>query len=164
MYTIRAATPDDWPGIWDIFHDVVRRGDTYAFDPDTDEEHAKSLWVGAPRQTYVAVEDGDVVGTYYLKTNQLGTGAHVCNAGYMVRGDQRGRGLGGALCEHSLTEARSFGYHAMQYNFVSSTNTGAIRLWEKMGFKIVGTLPEAFKHPENGYVDAFVMYRLLGTA
>ena len=161
MFTIREATKHDWPGIWTIFHDVVRRGDTYAFAPDTDEEEARRLWIENPCVTYVTVDGEDVVGSYYLKTNQAGTGAHVCNAGYMVREDQRGRGLGRALCVHSLGVARDFGYHAMQFNFVASTNRGAIKLWRDLGFEIAGTLPEAFKHPQNGYVDAFIMYRLL---
>jgi len=166
MFTIREATKHDWPGIWAIFHDVVRRGDTYAFAPDTDEDEARRLWIKIPRAAYVAVEGGEaggeeVIGTYYLKTNQVGAGAHVCNAGYMVRRDQRGRGLGRALCEHSLDVARDFGYHAMQFNFVASTNCGAVKLWRDLGFEIVGTLPEAFKHPQNGYVDALIMYRLL---
>jgi len=164
MYTVREATPHDWPGIWTIFHDVVRRGDTYAFEPDTDEAEARRLWLDIPRVTYVALEGDEVIATYYLKTNQAGAGAHVCNAGYMVREDQRGRGLGRALCLHSLSVARDFGYRAMQYNFVASTNQGAIKLWREMGFEVVGTLPEAFDHPQNGYVDALVMYRLLGTA
>lgn len=162
MSTIREATETDWPGIWRIFHDVVGRGDTYAFAPDTGEDEARALWLDMPRKTYVAVDEGgNVVGTYYLKTNQVGTGDHVCNAGYMVRGDQRGRGLGRALCAHSLSVARELGYHAMQYNFVASSNAGAIRLWQDMGFAVVGTLPEAFRHPEQGYIDALVMYRLL---
>jgi len=161
MFTIREAMPGDWPGIWTIFHDVVRRGDTYAFAPDTDEDEAWRLWMDTPRATYVAVEDDEVIGTFYLKTNQPGAGSHVCNAGYMVRADQRGRGLGRALCVHSLDVARDFGYHAMQFNFVASTNRGAIKLWRDLGFEIVGTLPEAFKHPQNGYVDALIMYRLL---
>ena len=164
MYTIREATSQDWPGIWRIFHDVVRPGDTYAYAPDTGEAEAKRIWMDAPRKTYVAVAGEDVVGTYYVKTNQMGQGAHVCNAGYMVREDQRGRGLGRALCRHSLDQARAMGYHAMQFNFVASSNTGAIGLWQKMGFEIVGTLPEAFKHEGQGYEDVFIMYRLLRNA
>jgi len=165
MYTVREATPEDWPGIWHIFHDVVRRGDTYAFAPDTDEAEAKRVWMDAPRATFVTVEGDDssrdVIGTYFLKTNQVGTGAHVCNAGYMVRKDQRGRGLGRAMCAHSLDVARDLGYHAMQFNFVAATNTGAIKLWQDCEFEIVGRLPQAFNHAEDGYVDALVMYRLL---
>ena len=102
-----------------------------------------------------------MLGTYYLKTNQPGLGAHVCNAGYMVAGQARGRGVGRAMAEHSLEEARRLGYRAMQYNFVASTNEGAIRLWKRLGFDVVGTLPGAFRHEGQGYVDALVMYRHL---
>ena len=159
--TIRPATPDDADAIWAIFHEVVSTGDTYAYAPDTPRDEALRRWVEVPRATYVAVVEAEVVGTYYLKPNQPGLGAHVCNAGYMVAGRARGRGLGRAMCTHSLSEARRLGYRAMQYNLVVATNEGAVRLWERMGFEVVGRLPEAFHHPERGFVDALVMYRLL---
>ena len=158
---IRPATPDDADAIWAIFHEVVSTGDTYAYAPDTPRDEALRRWVEIPRATYVAVVEDEVVGTYYLKPNQPGLGAHVCNAGYMVAGRARGRGLGRAMCTHSLSEARRLGYRAMQYNLVVATNEGAVRLWERMGFEVVGRLPEAFHHPERGFVDALVMYRLL---
>ncbi|HSR34512.1 MAG TPA: GNAT family N-acetyltransferase, partial [Anaerolineae bacterium] len=124
---------------------------------------ALRLWIEAPRATYVAERDGEIVGTYYLKTNQPGLGSHVCNAGYMVRSEARGEGVGKAMCTHSLEEARRLGYKAMQYNLVAATNRGAVDLWRKMGFEIVGTLPKAFNHARLGLVDAHVMYRLLTT-
>ncbi|MCW8916296.1 MAG: GNAT family N-acetyltransferase, partial [Magnetovibrio sp.] len=113
MTTIRTATDHDWPSIWTIFHAVVQRGDTYAYAPDTSEAEAQKIWMDTPRQTYVALDGDDVVATYYIKTNQVGQGAHVCNAGFMVREDQRGRGLGRKLGEHALDQARILGYHAM---------------------------------------------------
>ena len=158
---IRPATPPDHDAIWAIFHEVVSSGDTYAYAPDTERGEALRLWVEAPRATYVAEDEGEVLGTYFIKTNQPGLGAHVCNAGYMVASRARGRGLGRAMCEHSLAEARRLGYRAMQYNLVVATNEGAIRLWEQMGFAVVGRLPEAFRHAGRGFVDAIVMYRLL---
>ena len=168
MLIVREATEQDWPGIWRIFHAVVAQGDTYAYAPDTSEDEAKRLWMELPRATYVAVDgsgDGDdVVATYYLKTNQPGLGAHVCNAGFMVRGDQRGRGLGRKLGEHAIELARELGYHAMQFNFVIATNTAAIKLWESLGFEVLGRLPEACRLRDAGLVDALVMYRLLGKA
>lgn len=158
--TIRPATSDDQEAIWQIFHEVVASGDTYAYDPDTPRDEALRLWVEAPEATFVAEDGGQVLGMYYLKPNQPGLGRHVCNAGYMVASAARGRGLGRALCEHSLTEAQRLGYHAMQYNLVVASNP-AVRLWERMGFETVGRLAEAFRQPGRGYVDALVMYRLL---
>lgn len=163
MIEIREAQPADHEAIWQIFHEVVSTGDTYPFSPNTDREEALRLWIEAPRATYVAERDGEIVGTYYLKTNQPGLGSHVCNAGYMVRSEARGEGVGKAMCTHSLEEARGLGYKAMQYNLVAATNRGAVDLWRKMGFEIVGTLPKAFNHARLGLVDAHVMYRLLTT-
>lgn len=161
MLHIRPVEPKDYDAVWAIFSAVVSEGTTYAYPPDTSREDALRLWIDAPRACYVAERAGTVLGTYYIKTNQPGLGSHVCNAGYMVDAAARGQGVGRALCAHSLEEARRMGYHAMQYNLVVSTNEGAIRLWESMGFEMVGTLPDAFRHAEQGYVDACVMYRLL---
>lgn len=159
--SIRAAVPEDSEAIWSIFHDVVATGDTYAYAPDTCRSDALRLWIEESQSTYVAECEGEVVGTYYLKANQPGLGAHVCNAAYMVARKARGQGLGRAMCEHSIAEARRFGYRAMQYNLVVATNETAIRLWEKMGFTITGRLPEAFQHAQDGFVDAVVMHRSL---
>ena len=116
-----------------------------------------------PRLTFVAEENGEILGTYYLKTNQAGPGDHVCNCGYMVSSTARGRGLATAMCEHSQAIARSLGYKAMQFNFVASSNEAAIKLWNKLGFASVGRLPKAFNHPARGYVDALVLYKWLET-
>jgi len=161
MINIRAATTADWPGIWDIFHRVVAAGDTYPYAPDTTEDEAKVLMIDNPQATYVGVEGDKVLGVYYLMPNQPGLGAHVCNAGYMVHPDARRRGLGRQLCAHSLDEGRRLGFVAMQFNRVVSTNEGAVRLWKEMGFEIVGTAPQAFRHASLGLVDALVMYQRL---
>ena len=116
-----------------------------------------------PRKTYVVEEGGEILGTYFIKTNHEGPGAHVCNCGYMVSSNARGKGLATSMCEHSQEQALVLGYKAMQFNFVASSNEGAVRLWNKLGFEIVGTLPKAFEHPNLGLVDAHVMFKWLTT-
>ena len=161
MLNIRAAIEPDRDAIWEIFHAVVASGDTYAFDPRISREDALAYWFREDTHTYVAAQDRHVVGTYILRPNQPGSGSHVANAAFMVAPTARGEGIGRAMSEHCLSEARRLGFRAMQFNFVVSTNESAIRLWQQLGFKIVGTLPGAFRHPEKGYVDVYVMFRSL---
>jgi L-amino acid N-acyltransferase YncA len=159
---IRRATERDRDAIWKIFHEVVAAGDTYALDPNISREHALAYWFAPDTHTYVAEQPAiGVAGTYILRPNQSGGGSHVANAGFMVSGSARGQGVGRAMAEHCLSEARQLGYRAMQFNYVISTNTSAIRLWQELGFKTVGKLPDAFRHPDKGYVDVYVMYRSL---
>ena len=158
---IREATEADSDAIWKIFHEVVAKGDTYAIDPEISREDALVYWFAPGTHTHVAEGDGKITGTYILRPNQSGGGSHVANAAFMVPASARGEGLGRAMAEHCLKEARRLGFHAMQFNFVISTNTPAIRLWQGLGFKIVGTLRGAFRDPAKGYVDVYVMYRLL---
>ena len=161
MLDVRLATEADRDAIWNIFHAVVAPGDTYAFDPRISREDALAYWFREDTHTYVAEEDGHVVGTYILRANQPGSGSHVANAAFMVAPTAHGQGIGHAMGEHCLSEARRLGFRAMQFNFVVSANEGAIRLWKQLGFKIVGTLPGAFRHPEKGYVDVYIMFRSL---
>jgi L-amino acid N-acyltransferase YncA len=161
MFEIRIAFEKDWGKIWQIVHEVFARGDTYAYSPDTNEEQGHEIWVESPMITYVAVEDGEILGTYYIKPNQPGLGSHVCNAGYMVSAKARGKGIGRSMCAHSLQEAVKLGFKAMQYNLVASTNGYAIQLWKDMGFDIIGTLPKAFNHKTKGLIDAHIMYQVL---
>lgn len=160
---IKVFTDQDWPAIWAILEPVFRAGETYAVDPDISEQEARHYWTVLPAQTWVSVDaaSGEVLGTYYLKTNQPGPGSHVCNCGYVVSGQARGRGIASALCAHSQTAAVALGYRAMQYNCVAASNTGAVRLWLKLGYEIVGTLPGAFMHPVLGEVNAYVMFKRL---
>lgn len=159
--TIRLARDGDFDAVWPILRSVIRAGETYAIDPKISREGAFELWMNAPRATYVVESGGDILGTYYIKTNQAGGGAHVCNCGYMVADYARGQGLAARMCEHSQAEALKLGYRAMQYNLVLATNTSAIHLWHKLGFDTVGRLPMAFDHPKVGLVDALVMYKWL---
>src|SRR5438094_8539942 len=141
-----------------IFHAVVVHGDTYTFDPEISRDEALAYWLDPSNRCYVAEREGNVVGTYILRRNQPGLGSHVANAAFMVSPEVQGLGVGRAMGEHSLSEARRLGFRAMQFNFVVSTNESAVRLWHQLGFKIVGTLPGVFRHREKGFVDAYVMF------
>ncbi|VWX34161.1 Ribosomal protein S18 acetylase RimI [Limnobacter sp. 130] len=159
---IREATRNDFDKIWPIFSEIAAAGETYALSRDITKAEAQVIWLDSPRKTFVLEENGEILGTYYIKTNQAGPGSHVCNCGYMVSSAARGRGVATLLCEHSQEIAMQLGYKAMQFNFVASSNEGAVRLWHKLGFSTVGRLPKAFDHPEKGYLDALVMYKWLG--
>ena len=175
-WTIREARPEDWPGIWAILEPVIRAGETFTWDRDTAEDEARGRWFKqAPGQTFVAVaigprdgsgSDSDrtagaILGTGELHPNQGGGGSHVANAGYMVHPAQAGRGLARALCAYSLDAARDAGFRAMQFNAVVESNVRAVAAWKSMGFEVLATIPEAFNHPELGYVGLHVMHRKL---
>ncbi len=161
---IRPAVDDDQEAIWEILEPVIRAGETYALPRDLSRADALAYWLGADRTTFVAVEDGVVVGTYFLRANQLGGGSHVANCGYATGMAAQGRGVARRMCLHSLDYAREAGFRAMQFNFVVSTNHRAVGLWESLGFETVGRLPGAFLHPVHGAVDALVMFRRLADA
>lgn len=159
---IRPATRDDAPAIWRIIGPTIRAGETYALDRDMGEAEALAYWLGADREAFVAVAaDGQVLGTYYIRPNQAGGGRHICNCGYMTDAAATGRGVARAMALHSLDHARQRDYRGMQFNFVVSSNTRAVALWQALGFSIVGRLPLAFRHPSLGYVDALVMFQPL---
>lgn len=158
---IREASSADWPAIWAIIAAVVAPGTTYTLEPEVSEQDARTYWMGEGLTAYVAIHAGQVVGTYAMRANQRGLGSHVANAGFMVRPDAEGQGIGAAMGNHALAQARARGFLAMQFNCVVSTNQRAIRLWESLGFSVVGTVPRAFRHPSQGLVDIHVMHRFL---
>ena len=159
--SIREITPAEFDLVWPIFRTVIETGDTYALAPSTSFEEARGWWMGLSARVFVAERNGKVVGTSVVKPNQPGLGDHVANAGYMVAPEARGQGIARELCEHSMGEARKAGFTAMQFNYAVSTNEGAVRLWQKCGFTIVGTVPGAFRHAQLGPVDVYVMHRML---
>jgi L-amino acid N-acyltransferase YncA len=156
---IRTAAAADGDAIWKIMEPIVRAGEAYTLPRDMEKENALAYWYSAEHEVFVAEENGEIVGTYFLQANQRGGGAHVANCGYMTATHAMGRGVARAMCAHSLERARERGFRAMQYNFVVSSNERAVRLWQKFEFEIVGRLPKAFLHPILGYVDAYIMYR-----
>lgn len=160
--TIRQATIDDFSHMWEIFHPIVAKGDTYLFTPNTSFQEAHDYyWSSKGFFNFVALLDGKIVGMYTVKANQLGLGSHVANASYMVHPDYQGRGIGSLMATHSIETAKNLGFKAMQFNMVVATNTQAVNAWKKTGFTIVGTLPKVFNHQTLGYVDAYVMHRFL---
>jgi ribosomal protein S18 acetylase RimI-like enzyme len=158
---IRSATRRDDEATWQILEPVLRAGETYTLPREISRNDALAYWFSPEHETFVAEEGGTILGTYFLRPNQHGGGAHVANCGYMTAQQATGRGVARAMCLHSLDLARERGFRAMQFNFVVSTNEHAIRLWTTLGFATVGRLPGAFLHPAHGYVDALVMYRAL---
>jgi L-amino acid N-acyltransferase YncA len=159
---IRPYTPTDWPAVYAIYLGVVDAGETYTYDPSWSEQQARDVWVEpAPGRTVVAVEEGRIVGTAHVGPNKPGRGSHVATASFMVADDARGLGVGRALGQHVLDIARADGYSSMQFNAVVEANTGAVHLWQQLGFRIVGTVPNAFEHPGLGRVGLHIMYREL---
>ena len=161
MILIRRAEEADFDQIWPLLRDVFRAGETYAIDPLISKEQAQDYWLEQPTACYVAHDGATIVGTYYIRTNQQGGGAHVCNCGYIVSPIARGKGVARQMCEHSQAEARALGYRAMQFNFVLKSNSGAVRLWQHLSYQIVGTIPDAFCLPDGSYTDAHVMWKSL---
>lgn len=159
--TLRRVEPGDHDALWDILRPAFRAGDTYTIDPDISRADALAYWTGASHGAWLALDNGQPLGSYFLKTNQQGGGAHVCNCGFVTAPDAGGKGVARTMLDHALTTARTAGFAAMQFNFVVATNTRAVALWHRAGFETVGRLPGAFRHPELGIVDALVMYRPL---
>ena len=161
QFLMRPASVADRRAIWAILEPTIRAGETYALPPDMSEADAITYWMGSGREVFVAEMEGRIVGTYFLRANQLGGGDHVANCAYVTDMALRGRGIARRLAEHSLEEARRRGFLAMQFNFVVSSNASAVHLWQSLGFETVGRLPGAFRHPCLGLVDALVMFRRL---
>jgi L-amino acid N-acyltransferase YncA len=158
---IRPATAADHAAIWAILEPVIRAGETYALPRDMSEADAIAYWTGADREPFVAEQDGTILGTYYIRANQAGGGAHVANCGYVTDVNASGQGIARRMGAHSLLHAKSRGFRAMQFNLVIATNTRAVKLWQSLGFETLAKLPGAFEHPKLGFVDALVMFRSL---
>lgn len=156
---IRKATHGDYDGIWYIFKEVIKSGDTYVYDPLTKKKGLGTHWFAPNIHPFVAEEHDRIIGSYYLRANQIGAGSHISNASYMVHPEYRGKGIGEALCRHSIATAKQMGFTGMQFNMVVSTNTTAVHLWQKCGFTIIGTVPKGYRHATLALVDAYIMFR-----
>ena len=161
MIDIRKAAESDKPAVWQIIKAVIAGGDTYVFPPETPRDEMLEYWYAPDKYVYVAEQDDEIVGTFWLKPNYPGLGSHVCNAAYMVAPEAAGKGIGRKMADFSLDEARRLGFTAMQFNFVVASNTAAVRLWQSIGMEIIGEIPDAFDHRELGLTNAYIMYRKL---
>lgn len=161
MIEIRKAEERDKPAIWQIIRAVIAGGDTYVFGPDTPEDEMMAYWFLPDKYNYVAVENNEILGIYWIKANYPGLGSHVANGAYMVSPKAKGKGIGKQMAEHSFSEARHLGFTAIQFNFVVKSNTVAVKLWQSVGFEIIGEIPEAFDHIKHGLTNAYIMYRKL---
>ena len=157
--SIRVATPADWPAIWPFLRAIVSAGETFTYATDLSEEQARAMWMlGPPARTVVAVESGRVLGTANMYANRDGPGDHVASASFMVDPAHAGRGVGRALCTDMIAWAREAGFRAIVFNAVAASNTRAVRLYESLGFAVVGTVPDGFRHPTEGFVGLHVMH------
>jgi ribosomal protein S18 acetylase RimI-like enzyme len=157
----RLAAQSDSDALWEIIEPIIREGSTYVFSQNSSKEKMLDYWLGEDKRTYVSESEGKIVGTFYLKTNQPDRGSHIVNAGYMVSRHHLRKGIGKSMAEFAFSEAKRLGYQAMQFNYVVKSNTVAVHLWKKLGFKIVGEVPDAFTHPKLGLTNVLLMYRNL---
>ncbi|SHO57408.1 Acetyltransferase (GNAT) family protein [Vibrio quintilis] len=158
---IREMNELDFRRFWPVFEEIIKAQETYAFDPDMSYLQGYAVWCETPVKTYICEESGQVLGSYYIKPNAMGPGKHICNCGFMVAPKARGKGVARAMCQHAQLKAVKMGFRAMQFNSVVSTNEVAVRLWQKEGFSIIGTVPEAYRHRTLGYVDSLIMHKKL---
>ena len=163
MIFIRKYEETDEEEIWKIIEYVIFQGDSYTYAPDTSREDALADWCSPEKHVFVAIdkESGKILGTFYIKPNQIGLGSHIANGSYMVAPEARRKGIGRLMGKHSIEEAKQLGFHAMQFNFVVKSNEKAVNLWKSLGFEIIGEIPDAYRHKENGLTNAFIMYRKL---
>lgn len=159
--TIRRSELSDLESLWGIIEPIIRSGGAYVFDPESSKEKIMNYWTDTDKITFVAEVGGSILGTFYLKANQPDCGDHIVNAGFMVSAQTRGKGVGSAMGKFAMEEARRLGFLAMQFNFVIKTNLPAVKLWKDLGFKIIGEVPDAYRHPELGLVPALIMYQKL---
>lgn len=154
---------EDENALYDIFQKAVEMGDEFPYEDPSIQEFYRQFF--APQSdVYVCRSiSGEVVGAFYLKSNFSGKCRHIANAGYMIKQSQRGQGLGTLLVNASLEIAKHKGFRAMQYNMVLQRNTAAVKLYSKLGFQVIGTLPQAVRNADGSYQDGYILYKSLVT-
>ena len=157
----RRVAHEEFALLWPVIQPVFAAGETYPYDPASTQEQAADIWCGPEKVTYICEREGKVLGTYYIRANQPGLGNHICNAGFIVAPAAAGQGIGRAMGEHALSEAKKLGYEAMQFNLVVEDNVASLKIWEKLGFEKIGKIPEAFRHTTKGKIGAYILYRKL---
>lgn len=160
-FTVRLIENSDHDRLWEIIEAVIRGGETYVFNPDSSREKMLAYWLAPEKKSYVVEQGSEIVGTFTLRPNMPDRGSHIANASYMVHPKHSGKGIGEFMGRYSIEEAMRLGYEAMQFNIVIKSNGPAVNLWKKIGFRIIGEIPNAFKHPKLGPTNAYVMYREL---
>ena len=161
MLTFRKALLQDQDAIWEILQNIIKKGSSFAYPSNLTKEEMLAYWLAEDKHAYVALEDDEVIATFFMKDNQPGRGSHIANAAYAIAEKHAGKGIGQKVGEYSLIEAKRLGYKAMQFNLVVKSNVRAVSLWKRIGFEIIGEIPDAFFHPQEGYTNAYVMYRKL---
>ncbi|MBV8938355.1 MAG: GNAT family N-acetyltransferase [Alphaproteobacteria bacterium] len=161
--TIRTATSGDFPAIYTLFQQTLHEGSTYSYTPEEmTRARSRRYWLTAPEtHCFVMLDNGQFAGVCAIRPNRTGRARHVANASFIVHPEHRGRGVGRAMGLHVLEKAKQLSYAAIQFNFVVSANGAAVRLWQSLGFEIVGTLPKGFDHATLGRVDVYIMHRFL---
>lgn len=159
--TIRRLEPHEFELVWPVFEPIIRAGKTYSYDPNLTMEESAAIWMAPEKTPYAAFVDDQLVGTFYIRANQLGLGNHIANGGFMVAQGQCGKGYGTAMAQAMVDEARRLGYHGMQFNFIVEDNEPSLRIWKRLGFEIVGTVPDAFRHADKGLMPVHIMYKTL---
>ena len=155
----RADRHLDYDKVWEIFKTVISTGDTYVFDPNTPKESLQKYWFADNMDTFVAGDNDEILGTYFIRPNHIDLGDHIANCGYMVNPKYHGKRIGKILCQHSIDFAKEKRFSGIQFNIVVSSNEGAVKLWERFGFKIIGTTPKGFRHSNLGLVDTYIMFK-----
>lgn len=158
--TLTPFSQEDESGLYEIFRDVVDSGSQFPYECSSVQEFYRQFFAPTS-EVYVCRSATEVVGGFFVRSNFPGRSSHIANAAYMIKSFYRGQGIGTLLINASLEIAKAMGFQAMQFNMVLSQNGAATKLYQKLGFNIIGTIPEAIRNPDGSYQDGYVLHRKL---